>query len=204
MSTKAEVHAIFPEVLCKAHIKLDNKSLLKAIKELTFIRDNAQPKNTGTSTSRYLFQEPVFHELQKKALVEFGKFHREILQYTHDYAVTTSWATETKPGEQSKLHKHINCQYSGVYYVSVPQGSNTISFAQHEKGGIMTIPYRYNSFNSKRAIYTLKEGDLIFFPSHMWHQIDLNKSKKTRYSIAFNLIPTGVIGEGDSQLILNV
>ena len=32
----------------------------------------------------------------------------------------------------------------------------------------------------------------------------LNKSKKTRYSIAFNLIPTGVIGEGDSQLILNV
>ena len=204
MSTKAEVHTLFPEVLCRAHLKLDNKSLLKAIKEITFIRDDIQPKNTGTSPSRYLFQQPVFHELRKKALEQFGKFNREILQYTHDYAVTTSWATETKPGEQSSLHTHINCQYSGAYYVSVPQGSNTISFVQPDKGGFMTIPYRYNSLNSRRATYTLKEGDLIFFPSYMWHQIDLNKSKKTRYSIALNLIPTGVIGEGDSQLILNV
>ena len=202
--TKPEVHTLFPEVLCKTHLKLDNKSVLKATKELTFIRDDVQPKNTGASTNRYLFQNPVFDDLQKKVLAEFGKFNREILQYTHDYVVTTSWATETKPGEQSKLHKHINCQYSGAYYVSVPQGSNTISFVQPDKGGFMTIPYRYNSLNSKRATFTLKEGDLIFFPSYMWHQIDLNKSKKTRYSIALNLIPTGVIGEGDSQLILNV
>ena len=202
--TKAQVHAIFPEVVCMAHIKLNNKALLKSVKELTFIRDNAQPKNSATSTNRYLFNEPTYQELRKKALKEFGTFHREILQYNHDYAVTTSWATETRPGEQSKLHKHTNCQYSGVYYVSVPEGANSIDFVQHQQGGFMTIPYRYNHHNSSRATFNLKEGSLIFFPSYMFHQINLNTSKKNRYSIAFNLIPTGIIGEGDSQLILNV
>jgi uncharacterized protein (TIGR02466 family) len=204
MSTKSEIHTIFPDVLCKANIKLNNRTLLKAIKELTFIRDNSQPKNTGSSTNRYLFQNPIFNDLQKKALAAFGKFHNEILCYAHDYAVTTSWATETKPGEQSKLHKHINCQYSGVYYVSVPEGANSIDFIKYEQGGFMTTPVAYNKFNSYRASFKLKEGDIIFFPSYMFHQINLNNSKKTRYSIAFNLIPTGIIGEGDSQLILNV
>ena len=59
----------------------------------------------------------------------------------------------------------------------------------------------YNIFNSKSWQWTPKKGMLIFFPSSVYHRILRNESSKTRYSIAFNFMPLGVIGDGDSQFI---
>ena len=39
---------------------------------------------------------------------------------------------------------------------------------------------------------------LLFFPSYLWHTILNNHSDKPRYSLAFNLIPLGHYGSGDS------
>ena len=46
---------------------------------------------------------------------------------------------------------------------------------------------------------------LIIFPSSMRHQILPNKSKKDRYSIAFNIMPKGKFNyPGDSQIDLSI
>ena len=50
----------------------------------------------------------------------------------------------------------------------------------------------------KNGKYNLKKNMVIFFPSYLEHSILNNTSKKPRHSLAFNLIPFGKYGVGDS------
>jgi len=43
---------------------------------------------------------------------------------------------------------------------------------------------------------------LLLFPSKILHKIGKHESTIARHSIAFNVLPIGEIGEGDSTLIL--
>ena len=61
---------------------------------------------------------------------------------------------------------------------------------------------KFNVFNSGNWEQPITRGDLIIFPAHVLHQICLNNSKNTRYSIAANFLPKGKIGERDGELIL--
>jgi len=45
---------------------------------------------------------------------------------------------------------------------------------------------------------------LIFFPSETYHRIVNNKSNKIRYSLAFNLIPVGPIGDKTNDGFVNI
>ena len=40
---------------------------------------------------------------------------------------------------------------------------------------------------------------LLFFPSYLRHKINIHKISKIRKSLAFNIIPVGKYGEGDSS-----
>ena len=55
-----------------------------------------------------------------------------------------------------------------------------------------------NTNNAKEYILTPQKNMLLFFPSYIWHKILTNSSNTTRYSLAFNLIPIGQYGSGDS------
>ena len=72
--------------------------------------------------------------------------------------------------------------------------------ANYIETDILIIPSAYTETNSSSLTLKIKEGDVIFFPSEIPHSITVNKSKLTRYSIAFNLFPTGTLGKGDSTL----
>ena len=47
-------------------------------------------------------------------------------------------------------------------------------------------------------IYTNKRT-FIIFPSEMYHSMQKNKSNIIRHSLAFNIIPIGTYGDGDSH-----
>ena len=55
-----------------------------------------------------------------------------------------------------------------------------------------------NIHNSKEWQVQPKKNMVIFFPSYLEHSILNNTSKKPRHSLAFNLIPFGKYGVGDS------
>ena len=62
----------------------------------------------------------------------------------------------------------------------------------------------YNTYNSKSWKITPVNGMLIFFPSEVHHQILKNNSNIERYSLAFNLMPTGKIGIENSDSFVNL
>jgi hypothetical protein len=58
-----------------------------------------------------------------------------------------------------------------------------------------------NSLNADwYGINIVENGILILFQSDLEHSIEKNLSNKIRYSIAFNTLPLGEMGRGDSKV----
>ena len=51
------------------------------------------------------------------------------------------------------------------------------------------------------TLWTLPPRDkqLIFFPSYLEHRVGLHRGDKMRHSLAFNIVPIGLIGGTDSS-----
>ena len=52
-----------------------------------------------------------------------------------------------------------------------------------------------NCFNSEEWHYPVKTGELVLFPSYQHHFVKPLIGDKNRISLAFNVIPTGTIGQ---------
>ena len=62
---------------------------------------------------------------------------------------------------------------------------------------------RNHQFNTPNYVVNPKECELIFFPSYLHHKVLKNKSKTTRYSIAFNIYVKGNLKSPTSSLLIN-
>jgi uncharacterized protein (TIGR02466 family) len=165
-------------------------------------RDKIQ--NSKASETKILLNKPEFKSLKNILLNEFNYFKNEILRFNNNnFDITTSWIAKTEPGEESEYHNHHNCYYSGVFYTKVNDKTGNIVFENFsDNKRFLIIPKEYNIFNSNNYYIEPKNKMILFFPSEMYHKIYKNTSNITRYSIAFNLVPTGVLGDGDSTLVL--
>ena len=122
-----------------------------------------------------------------------------------DYVITTSWITWTSNGDISQIHNHRNSFWSGVYYFQdeYPEGSATLQFFNPlEKisdvvmmGSDLT---ERNPINSAGWEFNPEPKQLIFFPSYLEHQVMKHTIDKIRCSLAFNIMPIGKWGDGDS------
>jgi ectoine hydroxylase-related dioxygenase (phytanoyl-CoA dioxygenase family) len=58
--------------------------------------------------------------------------------------------------------------------------------------------------NCREWIFTPKEGLLLLFPGELYHKVKVNESKQPRYSMSFNIMPTGLVGDekSDSHVII--
>ena len=117
-----------------------------------------------------------------------------------NYKIFSSWLTKTEPKAFSESHSHTNSWLSGVYY---PKGNPSfkIKFYNDNKSQFFTPPTKYNIYNSNEWTISPQNDYLIIFFSQLRHKIILNNSDENRYSLAFNLIPKGKFGEGDSEII---
>lgn len=68
-------------------------------------------------------------------------------------------------------HVHGNCMYTGVYYVSLTSKQPTIEFLW--LGEIHSLD--------------IEEGDIICFPSFLYHRAPLNKFKQDKIITSFNI-----------------
>ena len=106
----------------------------------------------------------------------------------------------------SEYHNHNNCMYSGLLYINTEENCGELSFEDFGVKRFSLIPSEHNVYNCINYNLVPKNKKLIFFPSELFHKILKNNSNITRYSIAFNLIPIGHIGDSssDSYLPLDV
>ena len=141
-----------------------------------------------------------YKELNKEIKKAVDKTLKEVLMLENiNYRIFSSWLTKTKPKLFSDQHKHSNSWLSGVYYPKGNPGFG-IKFYHDGMNQFFTPPKKYNIYNSHEWTVIPKDNYLILFFSHLRHQIMPNLSSEDRYSLAFNIIPKGNFGLGDSTI----
>jgi uncharacterized protein (TIGR02466 family) len=158
---------------------------------------------TGPKALQVL-DEDKFKFLKDIILNEVHSFMHDVMRYTNPFKITTSWFIKIDDGEGCQLHSHLNTMMSGILYLKTPPNCGDIILQDLTDRRFNLVPDEYNMLNCREWIFTPKEGLLLLFPGEMYHKVKVNESKQARYSMSFNIMPTGLVGDekSDSHMIL--
>lgn len=169
-----------------------------------FLLEQPQRQNEGNTSSedKYI--------LRNKEVTDLATF---IDKCAHEYLmaticpkndvrlrVTQSWLNWTKPGQYHHKHAHSNSIISGCFYVSA--NDDKIFFYRDGYKRLKFPPVEWNPYNSDSWWFSVKKGDLIFFPSELTHMVEIKSGDDIRVSLAFNTFPVGHIGDEDQLTAL--
>jgi uncharacterized protein (TIGR02466 family) len=207
---------IFPTPVSISNINIDTTDFMETIKSFEY-------KRFMTQSASYTVDKRILHRPELKKLYqqfeqiynnyiynELG-FSREI-----EFKVTTSWVVKLEPGDYSDPHYHAQSMFSCVFYLDVDEKSGGITFQRRMKlnelgdsaDPLIIVPLassgNFNPFNAPSWKYNPSKNDFIIFPSHLTHDVSVNTSNITRYSLAFNLFPSGTFGIDALELRMNI
>jgi uncharacterized protein (TIGR02466 family) len=110
--------------------------------------------------------------------------------------ITKAWTTYTIKEQYIHSHRHMSSHYSFVYYpYAEEQGDLVFVDDEISKTGL-NIPIRkeyfkkFTEINYSSAIYPAKTGNLIIFPSMLFHETQENTTDKPRISISGDIMLT--------------
>jgi uncharacterized protein (TIGR02466 family) len=142
-----------------------------------------------------------YPEVKKNLEEQFNLFADKVLGYEDKFIITTSWMTKMETGGYSSSHSHKNCFYSGILYFHEyePNGGSV----EFENPLLMLSSYflkpkENTEDNAGSFFFPPNKGDIVWFPSYLRHRVTAHGGSNTRYSLAFNIIPIGKYGDGDS------
>lgn len=199
-----DVLGIFATPIAKHDNLLSEQACLEI---LTKIRTLPYYKPPYTSTSFRSEDRNVLRMFPDvKAVIEmlFLDFARSTLgvKPTCDFKIMSSWATMTIPGGESTKHSHCNSYWSGVLYLT--DDTSPILFHREKRATIVLDVETITEYSSNEVAHTPSMGQVVFFPSHMSHQVSRNRTEEDRFSIAFNILPDGLFGLHDSTANISV
>jgi len=196
-----QIKPIFPQaVLAFSKLEVDHNKVLKHIENIEFkITDASIQGEADVYVSKNLNILDEISFLKDEIYNNVKNYLNNIMKFKMDFQFTTSWATKTFSNGYSHEHTHHNSFLSGVYY---PIGNENFKIKFHkEKNTWSAEVLEINDLNADWYNVNITENSvLILFPSNLRHSIEKNLSDKMRYSIAFNTLPLGEIGSGDSKI----
>jgi uncharacterized protein (TIGR02466 family) len=196
-----QIRPIFPQAVIGLNkLEVDHNKILKYLQTIEFEKTASSigKKADGYVSKSFNVLEDISY-LKDEIYNNVKNYLNNIMKLKMNFQITSSWATKTLPDGYSHKHLHQNSYLSGVYY---PVGDEKFSIKFYKKvnfWGIESI--EANNLNAEWYCINIHENSaLILFPSYLKHSIEKNLSNKTRYSIAFNTLPFGEIGSGDSKI----
>jgi|TARA_B100000902_G_scaffold304233_1_gene292445 uncharacterized protein (TIGR02466 family) len=179
-----------------------NSNLLSIAHITNPLRSENNKLNTSNKKDFYVLETEENNFLKTIIQQEIKTFLNDTLKYANAFKITTSWFTEISKQQESHNHQHNNCFYSGVLYLQTANACGNIVFEDMTNRRYQVIVDEYNELNSRTWSIEPYDGLIVMFPSEVWHKVELNKSDVVRHSLAFNVMPTGLIGDelGDSQI----
>ena len=131
-------------------------------------------------------------DIGKTAFDIFDKLNYNV----QDIEITGMWGNILKPGETHPPHTHSNNFLSGVFYLE-SDAETGIIFSDPRPASDVLVPRKKTKTNENSNLlsYISKQNRLIIFPSWLVHWVPINKSKRDRISISFNIQIKGQVGE---------
>ena len=103
--------------------------------------------------------------------------------------IIAMWSIINKQNSFNIKHNHPNSYLSAAYYVKAPKNSGNINFYEPKEQKNIRTP-KIKKFTDISAVVSSiepEEGDLLLFPSYLYHAVNENLSNKDRIVISFNL-----------------
>jgi uncharacterized protein (TIGR02466 family) len=116
----------------------------------------------------------------------------QVLAFLHveaaPFQLTGLWLNVVPPGGAVRMHNHPNNFLSGVYYLRVQAGADTINFHDPRPQGAIVRPpvTELTAYNTDQVVLDVQEGTLLVFPAWLMHSVDPNRSGRERISASFN------------------
>jgi len=135
------------------------------------------------------YDSPTFKQLQNiimkavgDAVADFENVSRPASIGELVFEMCSAWITIMPPGEFYMMHTHPNAILTGTYYLSTPENSGDFAF-------IDTQEIALDPVNGKASLVRIppKEGNLVFFPAYLMHEVQKNNSSDVRISLTFDL-----------------
>ena len=181
--------------------------VLEDVKKLKF---NVPNEGNKTSYGNEFYYHAKLFDFFDKCLLELKTILK--LEEKLDLTIVSCWANKSSKLEYHHYHLHPNSIVSAVFYLTTHESGNTV----------FAIPdpwYNINSFMacSKNTGESYGEtlpqltgknkpvkGKLVLFPSHVKHKVLPLTSNENRYTISFNTYISGVLGEDNHSVYLNL
>ncbi len=199
-----DVLGIFATPIAKHDNLLNEHACLQILKKIRMLPYYKPPYTSTSFRSEDRNVLRMFPDV--KAVIEmlFLDFARSTLgvKPTCDFKIMSSWATMTIPGGESTKHSHCNSYWSGVLYLT--DDTSPILFHRHKQAAIVLDVETITEYSSNEVAHTPSMGQVVFFPSHISHQVSRNRTEEDRFSIAFNILPDGLFGLHDSTANISV
>ena len=100
----------------------------------------------------------------------------EVVQSKHKYSIKEMWGAIYHKNDYTIKHWHWPCTWSFGYYLKTSETTPPIIFHNAIQGS-----------NVGNISYNPKIGDLVIFPSEIYHEVPVQKTDEKRIMIAGNL-----------------
>ncbi|MEW8628338.1 MAG: 2OG-Fe(II) oxygenase family protein [Candidatus Thiodiazotropha sp.] len=190
----SDVIPMFPTLIWKIQVKADLHEAIstKILSALARMRKDAPELVPGQGWQ----SEQTLHTLEAlEDLVPcINMMTKSVLRFLRigygDFEITGCWANVLPQGAAHKAHNHPNNFLSGVYYVQVHEGADTINFhdPRNQTGIIRPPVVELTADNTDQVVVSVKSGTLLIFPAYLQHSVDTNRSEEERISISFNIM----------------
>lgn len=149
-------------------------------------------KLAGHLDNEYSIDEEKFIRIINDYVNNFNAAHKHFYGHPSKLKITKAWVNFMKSGEFNPLHRHDNCDFSGVLYLSMPdeiikENENWNGNGANGPGMVsFVISTPIKNFINER-VFLPKRGDIFIFPKDLLHMVSPFKSDVERISVAFNL-----------------
>ena len=127
----------------------------------------------------YQFLDKLFKNITK-AVSDINQKY----EFPYDLNLRNYWVNVNEPRTFNNVHNHTDCVFSGVFFVDVPKDSGNLYFVDPQ-----TPLFEHNplsKFIQTKHYLEPKNGYVVLFPSWTLHAVEMNSSKYSRISIAFD------------------
>lgn len=198
-----ELVDLFPRTIGVTQLQsIDSKTIASAIK---LIDDNVSvdmDSDGGFTKDQHLLDKPIFAEIKAEILRLGMQLSKAYSHEVEELGICNSWGNVVGKGQQIHYHRHSNSYISGSFYLTEGSMFSIINGLSNELFGIM--PKINPDAQSMRSLESLKiepkPGRIVLFPSGLYHSVLPSQDNFKRYSIAFNLLPLGLVGKPTSLM----
>ena len=127
----------------------------------------------------------IFEEFYKKVIINEMGWKYD----SNKVKMEAMWSIINKKGSFNIQHNHANAYLSSAYYVRYPEKSGSIKFFDPREQKNIRYPKikNYTDISAVITEITPKEGDLLIFPSYLYHSVGENLSEDDRIIVSFNI-----------------